>query len=181
LRAILQNRSDVIGSAISDGTLHMEPTRGASKLSFHALLYTNAACNVHVYFDGDSAGQRAIQSAIDEKIIALSDYHLAQVMGRTETEFEDLLDQEILAPEIQKEFGVDVRLIPKSAKKLKWSDRAKECFKLQGKMFDSKIEAKLKDFVSRVVELNADKAINPNHEGSIEALVASLEQKLFDQ
>lgn len=177
LAAILPHLSSTIGKAIKHRNMVIEPIGGAGNLSYKLTLLSNALCVSHVLLDGDSAGRHAYQGAEDNGLIKLSEVTFVNCRGFPESELEECFDRRCYEGEVLAEFGVD--LSDSSFRgNGKWSDRAKACFLNQGKLWNAKIESKLKAVVATTVAKKPDEALNDHRRAPVDALVSALETKL---
>lgn len=78
---------------------------------------------------------------------------------------------------ISDKYGVDIN-VPEFRNNHKWSDRIADCFKSQGKQWNSTVEKKVKLAVANSLPITADRALNQYKRSSIDALVAALERLL---
>jgi predicted ATP-dependent endonuclease of OLD family len=177
LTAILPHLSPIIGKAIRNRHMVIEPIGGAGNLSYKLTLLSNALCVSHVLLDGDDAGKRAYQSAEEGGLLKLSEATFINCRGFSESELEECFERSCYEREVLDEFGVD--LTDSSFRgNAKWSDRAKSCFLSQGKLWSTKIESSLKALVASTVAKKPLEALNDHRRASVDALVAALEAKL---
>lgn len=177
LKSLLPQLSPILAKAIKQHHLVVEPIGGAGNLSYKLSLLSNALCVSHTLLDGDAAGKNAYSKAEEDNLLRLSDVTFVNRPGSSESELEDCFETASYANEVLTEFGVDLndnvfRGNPK------WSDRAEACFNKQGKVWSSRLEARVKAHVAMVVSKNPESALNPNRRESIDALVRALEQKI---
>lgn len=178
MRALLSNRSPAIASALDEGRLTIEGLDGAGSLSAKAGLFKGILCSVHCFVDDDSAGRAAIAKAKSAGVIGDGDFGLTIISGRTETEFEDLIQEATYAGPVQSRFGVDISSVKARNRKSKWSGRMSDIFAQSGIPFDDLVKMRLKLTVAQAVADDPDTAINPIFEPIIQTLVQGLETKL---
>ena len=177
LEAIFNTLSPTIGKAIKDGSLYLDPSNGASNLSYKLSTYQAAVCLTHVFMDNDEAGRTAIQKAEEDGMVKMSDYHLTVCNGMVNAEFEDCLNVNIYDDVIKEKFGVE--LGRKTFKnKDKWSARMRRSFLSQGKLWNDSIEQKVKYIVANCIKDDPKKSLNEHKRTSIDSLIAELEIKL---
>lgn len=177
LKSILPFLSEKIARAIKSNFFIIEKVGGASNLSYKLSLLSNALCNYLVLLDNDSAGRVSYQKAIDEKLLKLKDLTLINCIGMPDSEFEDCLNKNIYEASLLEEFGVDINCSQFRSNK-KWSDRIKECFNSQGKPWNEKIEAQVKEVVAKSIAKDISNCLNPHKRSSIDSLVNSIESVL---
>lgn len=177
LRTLLPERSSRLEVAIRQGALGIESLQGGSNLSYKLSQVREAICMAHCFLDGDGEGHAAIEKAEQEGLLEVADYHLANCEGKTESEFEDLLDVNLYKSYVKNKFGVSLDSKRFKSKK-KWSARMHDTFKQQGKPWDEKREKQLKAAIADLVERSPAIAINEHHAGSFDALCSALEIKL---
>lgn len=85
------------------------------------------------------------------------------------------MDSEVYARELKEKFSVYVNHAAFRGNK-KWSVRLRDTFHSQGKHLDTALEKKVKEVVAEAVRKNPGTALNDSKRGSIDALVANLEQ-----
>lgn len=177
LEEIFKHLSPTISKAIRDGNLFIDPSDGAGNLSYKLSTYQAAVCLTHVFLDNDEAGRTAIQKAEADEMVKVSDYHLTICNGMTNAEFEDCINVETYKNKIVDDFGVDLtkRTFRNNNK---WSDRMRETFLSQGKPWNDQIEKQVKYLVASCVKSSPENALNEHKRSSIDALVASIEEKI---
>lgn len=177
LKIILPTLSEKIGKALKSNFLIIEKIGGASNLSYKLSLLSNALCTSLVLLDNDSAGRTAYEKAANDKLLKLKDVIFINCRGMSESEFEDCLNKEIYETNLLDEYGVDINCNQFRSNK-KWSDRIKECFNSQGKLWNDNIEAQVKETVAKSLSKDVDNCLNPHKRNSIDALVTSIESVL---
>jgi hypothetical protein len=178
MRAILSHRSTELAAAIVDGRLNIEPLDGAGSLGAKAGLFKGILCTIHCFVDNDQAGRTAIDKAKLANIIDDGDYGLTIVAGRSEAEFEDMLDPAIYLEAVRSRFGVDLSVTRPRNRTAKWSARMSDAFNQAGVPFDDLVKMRLKMIVAQAVADNPATAIVSHFEGIISTLVTRLETKL---
>lgn len=177
LTAILPTLSPIVGKALKQHHLVIEPIGGAGNLSYKLSLLANALCVAHVLLDNDEAGRKAYEKAEAEGVLKVSDTTFVNCRGVPSSELEDCFDRAAYEADVFQSFGVYLNDTTFRGNK-KWSDRAKDCFEKQGKLWTSKLEAQLKAVVATAIAKKPEIALNEHKRNSIDALVKSLEYKL---
>lgn len=177
LAALLKHYSPALCSAINQRSLGIESLQGGTNLSYKLSQIREAMCLAHSYLDHDACGLKASQKAEQDGLLSLADVTFTTCAGQKESEFEDMLDENLYAAMIQNRYGVSLTS-PKFKGNNKWSDRLRETFKHQGKPWSDSIKAKVKADVAELVVANPATALNGHKRNSFDALVLALEAKL---
>lgn len=177
LSALLPHLSPIIGKALKQHHLVIEPIGGAGNLSYKLTLLANALCVAHVLLDNDEAGRKAYEKADNERTLKIADTTFVNCRGTPSSELEDCFEKAAYEAEVLAEFGVDLNDTAFRGNG-KWSDRAKSCFEKQGKPWNKKVEAHLKAVVAAAIAKKPDQALNLHKRSSIDALVKAIESKL---
>jgi hypothetical protein len=151
---------------------------GAGSLGAKIGLYRGILCRVHCFLDNDVSGRNALEKAQKANLIDDTDFNLALIAGKTESEFEDMLNESAYAPQILGRFGIDLLLIKPRNRKAKWSSRMADVFAQAGKPFGDVEKQRIKFITADAVASAPSDAIAVHAEGVITSLVASLERKL---
>lgn len=177
LLSLLPSASKVLETCLKSGRLAIDSLTGGSNLAYKLGTLRDAICATYVFVDDDKAGKEAVKKAIDQRLIGAADVTYSKCQGRAESEFEDMLELALYENEINNNFGV--KLTKQSFKgKNKWSDRLRDIFQMQGKQWDSQIEASVKDLVAHTVASHPTSALGAHSRHSFDALVAALDARL---
>ena len=160
LSSIWAGSSPILMDALKNGILIVEPIYGSGNLSYKLSVYQSVICDSHVFIDHDDAGKAAVDKAVGDGMLKVSDYHHAICKGMTESEFEDCLDSRIYCDSIQSTYGVNINKSTFRNNKSKWSTRMKYTFLSQGKNWTKKMAGNVKQTVSQCVKNNANTALN---------------------
>lgn len=177
LYALLPTLSERIDKFIRNNMLVIEPIGGAGNLSYKLSLMNNALCIYHVFLDHDAAGRKAFDKASHDGLVTVQNCTFLSCVGMNDSEFEDCLEPSVYKDKIFEEFGVDISITRFRGNK-KWSDRMKDAFLTQGKLWNERIEERLKYVVSDVIVDNPQSSLNSHKRNSIDALVTALENML---
>lgn len=177
LKALLSHNSKALHSAISQGTLGIESLMGGGNLSYKLSQVREAICASHAFLDNDKCGIDAYSVAERDGLATQADVQFAIVNGLRESEIEDLFDVNLYATMLLNKYGVSVQS-PKFGGAAKWSDRVRETFRHQGKIWSAQVEARVKADVAALVAANPASALNAHRRSSFDALAAALESKL---
>lgn len=177
LNALLKHHSSAISSAITQGTLAIDSLLGSSNLSYKLCQVREAICLAHSFLDHDKAGIDAAKRAELEGLLSPVDATFTVCDGMKESEIEDLYDEGLYASMLFNKHGVSTAS-PKFKGNSKWSDRAREAFRHQGKLWSEQIEMKVKADIAELAESTPGTALNPHKRTSFDALADALKLKL---
>lgn len=166
--------SEKIKKAIQNGTLFIDYVGGAGNISYLLNHYRNLQCKYHVLLDNDDAGRLAFETAESQGLIKEKNVTFTICNNSPNAEIEDCFDKKAYSSAIWEEFGVDLSVREFRGNK-KWSDRIANCFKSQGKQWNSTIEKKVKLTVANVIPPDDKKALNSHKRSAIDALVVALD------
>ena len=171
LNAILRDKSSKLNQALENAMLIFDQLGGATNLAYKSSYYKNNLCNIIAFLDDDKAGRQSVEHAIEKGTLKNNEYILSCCKGMPESEIEDLLELGVYNSSIKNEFGVDLNIPAFKNNKLKWSDRAKEIFRLNGKIWSNAIEMKAKYLVANAASKLGYSAINQHKSNSIDKLI----------
>lgn len=169
--------SEKARKALQNGTLLIDYIGGAGNLPYKLSFYRNLQCKYHVLLDNDDAGRQAGAEAEEQGLLEMRNTTYTVCNGSPNAEIEDCYEKEVYAGIISDKYGVDIN-VPEFRNNHKWSDRIADCFKSQGKQWNSTVEKKVKLAVANSLPITADRALNQYKRSSIDALVAALERLL---
>ncbi|MEJ2147725.1 MAG: hypothetical protein P8020_21615 [Acidobacteriota bacterium] len=178
LRPVLKQLSPLLGSAFDNMVLTIDHLAGATNLGYKARLYKTLLCNVHAYVDDDAEGRHAIEAAERSGSLLVSEYNVTSQKGMSDAEIEDLLDPAIYTDVIKQVFGVELQGRTFRNNKRKWSDRVRDCFRADGKVWNDKLESRVKKAVAEAAASAGKNGLKPSGLVSVQALVRQLEAKL---
>jgi len=169
--------SGKIKKAINDGEIIFDHLNGSANLSYKISQWNGLLCDVIVFLDGDNEGKNAYRVAEEKKLIKSRDVFFTNVQGMNESEIEDFITINTYKSEIESEFGVSLKGNIFRNKKKKWSDRVKDTFKSQGKIFEDKTKQEIKQIVSkRVSETGCSDSLKNSCMNCIKAFVDRIEE-----
>lgn len=178
LSRVISARSSVCKKALDDGLMTIDDLGGAGSLAQKASFYQASACEVHAFLDNDEPGRNAVKRAIDAKSLRSADVNLSILVGRENSELEDLFNREVYRDAFLDEFGVDVTRRLTNRFIGKWSDVLGRNYAESGKLWDNAQKAQCKAWLANFAALNANRIIGPTLGDSVDALILSLERKL---
>ncbi|HUW82150.1 MAG TPA: AAA family ATPase [Phycisphaerae bacterium] len=177
LRSILSHKSQILGDALSQGTLAIDTLGGGSNLAYKVSSVRDAICLCHAFLDDDKAGRDAFEKARLEGLVADAEVNFCIREGLNETEIEDLYDTSVYETLLQNKYGVSIKS-PKFKGKKKWTDRIKACFRHCGKLWDHRVEVEVKSLVAQAVAKDPANALCPHHAATLDALIQVLEARV---
>jgi putative ATP-dependent endonuclease of OLD family len=177
IEALLKCNSVELAEAIREGLLGFDSLMGGSNLSYKLSQVREALCSAHCLLDHDKCGIESAQRAEREGLLIAADSTFTVCEGMKESEIEDLYDVALYASMLQNKYGVSTAS-PKFKGSVKWSDRLRETFRQQGKLWNDQVEKKVKADVADLVESNPTIALNPHKRSVLDAMIEALKIKL---
>lgn len=174
LMALLPSLSERLSKAIKTNLLVIDVIGGAGNLGYKLNSLKSSLCVTHTLLDHDDAGRKAYKKAEDDKCITASQCTMVMCRGMDDSEFEDCIDPQIYTEQIQTDYGVDLKKTSFRGNK-KWSQRMRETFMDQGKIWSDRLEFEVKHAVADCIARNPQAALHPHKRNSIDALVLALE------
>jgi Predicted ATP-dependent endonuclease of the OLD family len=174
----LEAKSGRIKSALSNGLMVIDHLGGATNVGYKASLYKNNICNVVAYIDNDEAGRKGIADAETKGILKTNEYVLSFCKGMVNSEAEDLIDISTYQQMIIDEYGVDLNIAPFRTNDKQWSNRVKEVFRLNGKLWNDGLESEVKFKVAKSAAQLGVSSLNQHKTNSIDSLVTTIENIL---
>jgi len=175
LKAIFK-KNKIINKAISNWNFDIIPLGSAWNLSFMLQSLQNSLTKYIVVLDKDEAWIEAIKKAKDKWYLDNNEYMLLSCIWMKESEFEDIINEEIYKKEIFEKFWVDIERKNFLKWKWKWSQRMESVFNSQWKIRDDKIKLSSKMIVSESVENNPSNSIKQWRWDIIEEIGAFMER-----
>lgn len=178
VKALLCAHSAKIASSFADGLVTIDYLGGASSLSQKASFYKASACNIQCLLDDDAQGRTAIEKAMKNKSVSISDVNLCVVPHLNESEIEDLYDRAVYSDEFLATFGVDPRTKLKGNSKQKWSSSMEQRFRSAGKPWNDAIKAKVKNWLSEYAAQSPLTIVRPELFSPLSNFISSIEAKI---
>jgi putative ATP-dependent endonuclease of the OLD family len=178
LKRVLGELSSKVAKAIRGAELSFLPLSGSGNLPYQASLLQQSVSEPMCFLDDDLAGREAANRAIEDNLVSESDVIYAKILGKSESEIEDLIDIKLVQAAILKEFKVDITTIPVSVRKKKFSVRMKAAFEVGGKMWSDSVKSSVKFAVSEIVSSLGIEAIPEQNREPLLTLVRMLEEKI---
>jgi hypothetical protein len=174
---LLSSKSQAVSQAFANGTIVIDSLGGGSNLAYKLGLLRDSLCLAHSFLDDDQCGRQAFERARREGLATDADINFSTCVGKGEAEVEDWYDPAIYAGAILNGYRVDLNN-PKFRSAKKWSDRLREVFRVNGKLWNDRVEGEVKRRVAELVAENPGNAVLSQHEPALEGLVRGLEQRL---
>lgn len=181
LRGILPALCGGLEHHLKNGSLVIESLGGAGGLSAKASLYKSILCSVHCFLDFDASGKSALDAALNRSIISDADYHYAMVGGKKESEFEDLIEKDLIQELCLQKFSVDLAQVKPRNRNLKFSARIADQFRQVGKPFGDIEKQRLKFLIGEAVAADPLQSINARGKPIFLSLAETVERKLQEQ
>jgi len=175
MKALLRHLSSKLRQMIDSHMLIVEPIGGAGNLPYKLTLLKSSLCVFHTLLDNDDAGRKAFNDSETEGLLDIKSNTFINCNGSSNSEFEDCLDTNLYINMVYDEFGVDLNCREFRSNK-KWSDRVKQAFLSQGKLWNNSVEAKVKYAVANCVKRQPGNSLNSHKRGAIDAVVKNLEK-----
>ena len=134
-------------------------------------------CGTHSLLDGDDAGRNAFAKAERDGLVSVANSTHILIKGFKQAEFEDCIDLNVYRESVLQDYGVDLNKAEFKGNE-KWSTRIRDCFMSQGKDMNDSLLGRVKFTVAKSIEKTPETALHPMKRGSIDALVAALENAL---
>lgn len=178
LSRLLLDVAPQLQNAFDTGEIAFHPLLGGGNLSYLVSTIQNSICEPVCFLDDDQAGQDAFQIAEGDGLISTDDVVFTKRIGKAESEFEDLVCDDILNSVVREKYKADLTAIPKSAKAQKFSVRAKTALEMAGRPWNDGIKAALKaEINTRCSELGIE-AIDKNRRGPIMSLAQIVSERI---
>ena len=178
IKSWLEEKSQIIKTAFQNSSLIIDHLGGATNISYKTSLYKNNLCNVIAFLDDDECGRKGISDAESKGILKTNEYVLSFCRGMANSELEDLIDISAYKQLIIDDYGVDLNIPAFKNNRFQWSNRVKELFRLNGKLWSDKLESEIKYKVAKnTAELKLS-SLNIHKSNSIDSLVSSIEKIL---
>lgn len=181
LKPWLEEKSAKIKLAFANATLIIDHLGGATNVGYKTSLYKNNLCNVVAYLDNDEAGRKGVTDAESKGILKPNEYVLSFCRSMQNSELEDLIDLNSYRQLIIDDYAVDLNIPAFKNTSKQWSDRVKELFRLNGKIWSDKLESEIKYKVAKKAASLKLSSLNVNKISTIDALVTTIENILDKQ
>jgi len=119
-----------------------------------------------------------MEAALKDNVLTQDDIVLTKRLGKTESEFEDLVKDEIVADIVRIRFKADRNKIPSSMEKRKFSDRVKAAMKLAGRPWNEQAKMAAKAAIGQKCEELGLLAIADDRRGPFETLASLILDRL---
>lgn len=173
---LLQLKSPQIKEALSQGLLVINALDGATNLSYKLSLLRDALCEYHCFLDNDDAGRRAFDAARSDGLLTDAQCNFTICNGMPQSEMEDLYAVDAYRAVLERTYGVTLEVKQFRSNK-KWSDRMRNAFLAQGKLWDDRIKSEVKTLVAETVIEKPDRALNAHKRGAFDGLANALRDK----
>lgn len=179
LEKILKQKSSGIQKLLDNGEMVIHSLSGASKLESYLNYLKENVCKYYVFLDNDEEGIAAVEKSKKSKLLEENEYNLVSYIGMKKVEIEDIIKKDLYISRIQNEMGINIDKTKINSMRNKWSDKMKNIYEQQGKIWNDEVEFKMKNIVSSLVEEyrgDIDNIIVSNSMDSINLLIHNIEQ-----
>lgn len=153
---------------INDNQIIIDSLYGGTNFSYKITLFNAMLCDVLFFLDNDECGRNSFSEAESKSLINLRDGFFSNVLGKKNSEIEDMINQDIYFPAIKEYYGIDLDCAKFKSIKKKWSEKVGQIFKSNGKKWDDKTEKEVKTIVADcVVKSDCKEIIIPKLKGPI--------------
>lgn len=180
LKFLLSYFSPKIKRALINKLLVIDNIKWAWKLSYKLSWYKTQLCKYHVLLDSDVAGKDAFKKANEVWLLETINTTFTIVKWKLESEFEDLLNPNIYSNIILNKYWVNINCNEFNSWTKKWSNRIKDVFINNWKMYDQKLEDEIKNLVAESIKWNENIALFDHNKNILENLIDSLENLIND-
>jgi putative ATP-dependent endonuclease of OLD family len=177
LSAMLPIFSSLLQTALKSGSLVIDTLQGGSNLSYKVGLLQEALCMTHAFLDYDKAGRDAFEKAKLQGLLLDADVNFATREGFVESEFEDLIVPDIYKQMMQTTYRISLDS-PKFKSNKKWSERMRENFKLQGKIWNDQVKAEVKHKIALLIASDPSSAVSSHNLPPLHSLANTLAERL---
>ncbi len=144
LASILCHKEPKLRNVLNNGSMRFEQLGGGTNVGYKVTDLRSKMFKFHVVLDNENVLQGKIKSLLDEKQIFDREYSFVRIPKFSESEIEDVFDEDAIRDEVLEHFAVDLKLQHHSWKHLRWSVRMKNVFESQGKIWNAGQESRLK-------------------------------------
>jgi putative ATP-dependent endonuclease of OLD family len=177
VQALLSSCSATLSRAFNHSTMVIDTLGGGSNLAYKLALLRDSLCLTHSFLDDDECGREAFERARREGLASDANVNFATCAGKSEAELEDWYDPALYSAALMASYRVDVAN-PKFRSSKKWSDRVREVFRANGKLWNDRVECQVKRRVAELVAADPARAVLAQHRSALDGLVRGLEQRL---
>lgn len=173
----LRSFSEKIKDCLNSGFVIFDNMAGAANLPYKLSQWKSWLCSPVVFLDNDVEGITNHERVKNENLIAESEVFHANVRGFRESEIEDLIKKDVYKEAIKQKFGVDLIGNTFRNNRKKWSDRLKDTFREQGRIWNAKVKAEAKSIVADRV-INSERSLEKSCFPLVEAITKKIEDHI---
>lgn len=179
--ALLRHASVKTSNALNSGRLVICNAHGCSKMSSVITRLKMDFCRYHVILDNDSAAIESYKELVKQALITKADVTFLKYNfdGSGESELEDTLDKNVYWKKLSSEHSLENEtVLPKSARKQKWSERMKMLYNHCGGRWSQEWEDEIKTLVADEVVKHPEVAVRPECQSLYKSLIGRIEKML---
>lgn len=177
LEALIKYHDKKLSDAIDNNRLIFKSVNGASKINQDIYYFKNMMCRVLVILDNDNAAREALKVAQDKNLIEPNEYNVIRKESNADCEIEDFIEIEIYKDTIEKDYGVSLNHSKFKGNK-KWSDRLRNTFTAQAKLYNEDVEKEIKIKLANAVKKSPNSALNSYHLSIFNHIIKNIYSKL---
>jgi putative ATP-dependent endonuclease of the OLD family len=163
---------------IENGEISFNGLGGGGNLSYEVSAIQNSICEPVCFLDDDKAGHQAFVSAQADGLLSDSDVVFTKRLGKVESEFEDLIDDKVVAEYLDRIHKVTLENLPAGLKKKKFSERAEGAFTQCGRLWNNNVKSKIKSDLSEICATNGLNCLDPARVAPLNTLGALVVERL---
>lgn len=160
LKSLMKN-NEKINNAILNWTFDILPLEGVWNLSYMLQSLQNYLTRYIVLLDNDKGWINAYDKAKDKWYILERDVSFLKCKWKKESEFEDIINENIYKEDILNELWIDINNSEFSRSKKKWSERMQDVADSQWKIRNDSVKNKAKNIVSEAIEKSSENVLLP--------------------
>jgi putative ATP-dependent endonuclease of the OLD family len=175
LTAIFCHLSVTLADLVDEGRIAFDQLEGAGNIVYKVSLLRNQVTTPIIILDDDSAGRVSGKKAENEGGIDKRFIFYCKRPRASESELEDLLNQECYLDLVRRKHGVTIDQLAFQELPGKWSARMKETFEISGKSWSSQVEQQVKQTVAESVKSNPQIAVSPKSMTLLNSICCAIE------
>ena len=184
LSKVLNSKSKVIEESFNNKELTIHVLNGASKLESSLSFMKTQICECYSFLDNDNEGRNAIEKCKSNGLCDEKHYNLAGWRGMNNSELEDLINEDIYVSAIESTFAISIDKRKLHSMNKKWSERMRDIYEENGKIWNDSIEKQFKNTVSKEIgdyDGSIDNIFNTERIFCISTLISNLEKMLKNE
>lgn len=174
IEALCRDLNEKLAAKIDNNSLRIENVHSASKMDYQVRLYNSMAVSTMVLLDMDDSGIESYNQLISSKTKPQNEVLQIKSAGMNRCELEDIVDMMAYSQMLEDEFNINVDNAAFKKRKRPWSDRLHVAATKSPGVFDSNVEAKIKERIADIVVEKGMDAIASYDREYVEALINAI-------